>query len=217
MERIEAQLESAGRLRPAHPDEREALLALINTRGSEAGKPRRRILAPALSIGGVVALLGAGAAVAMQWGPWNYVPDADIIVAREWTDVNGASLGACESHLAIENLSEADRDTARQYLQGVDVDSLKPTPEVVASLLVAADRPDRMGDLIAGASVTDYEITHTGPAWDADWWSDARILQDGLMRTVFTGMAQDLPEEVSGLESTVQTQCTTDPTFEDQP
>ncbi len=213
-------LAEAGQLQEQQKEERDALRELVMSRTVDGRQHRRRrVLLPALGLGGVLTvLLGAGAVVATQWGPWNYVQDEDIVIAREWVDVDGTSLGSCESRLAADELPADALNDARDYLAALDTESLDPDPEVVASLLVAVNRPDRMGQLIPGTQVSDYDVTHTGPVWSQGWWSDARILQDGLVSTVFAGMANDLTAKWPELDSAdspiaskIQTQCTTDP------
>lgn len=217
MDPIDMQLGQAGQLRETTAEQQHALQTLVATRTPQARRPRRRpILLPALGIGGALALMGAGVAVATQWGPWAYVPDADIVIAREWTDVDGVSLGACESHLAVDKLDPEAVDAARQYLAGVDVNALDPNAESVAAALVAVDLPERMPQLIPGGDVNDYDVKNVGVGegaiWDRVWHSDAHILQAGLVRTILYGMAEALPEGVASVGSAIETQCTTDPT-----
>lgn len=217
MDLIDATLARAGQLREATAEQRDALDALATSRTPRATR-RRRVLIPTMSISAALVVLGAGAAVATQWAPWNYVPDEDIVIARDWVDVNGNALGSCESRLAAGALPADALASARSYLDSLDTDSLEPDGETIAGLLVAVDQPQRMGQLVQGRDVGDYDINHTGPSWDRAWWSDARILQDGLVKVVFTGMSDHLtlkwPElntTESSIEARVQTQCTTDP------
>lgn len=225
MDRIDQALVDAGRLREESVEEREALRALISARSGEVGqRRRRRKFRPALGVAGAFVVLGAGAAVATQWAPWNYVLDPDIVIMREWTDATGNSLGACETRWSTDPLAPEVRDAARQYLDQIDIDTIDPAPEVVASLLVAVGRPDSMSRLLPGEDIAEYDVHHNGPLWDADWWSDARILQDGLNHKVFTGLSDHLitkwPEldtGNSGVASRLETQCTTDPKPAGQP
>ncbi|WP_167043835.1 hypothetical protein [Salinibacterium sp. ZJ454] len=217
MDPIDVKLAEAGRLHATTAEQQQAVQTLLASRAAEVRRPRRRrVLLPALGIGGALSLLGAGVAVATQWGPWTLVPHGDIVIAREWTDVNGASLGACETHIAVDGLAPDVADAARHYLAGIDVDALQPDAEAVAAALVAVDLPERMPQLIAGADVNDYDVqlTGTGPIWDRAWHSDARIMQEGLVRTVLYGMADKVFEvsDVPSIGSLGETQCTTDPT-----
>lgn len=221
MDPIDMQLGQAGQLRETTAEQQQALQTLVATRTPQARRPRRRpILLPALGIGGALALLGAGVAVATQWGPWTLVTEADIVIAREWTDVEGVSLGGCESRLAVDELDPEVVDAARQYLAGVDVDALEPNAESVAAALVAVDLPERMPQLIPGGDVNDYDVKNVGEGdgaiWDRAWHTDAHILQAGLVRTILYGMADSvfeaLPEGVASIGSAIETQCTTDPT-----
>jgi len=217
MDAIDAVLTEAGRLRDGSAGQDEALRELVMSKMPHKRR-RRRFVLPVIALGGTLAFVGTGAAIATQWAPWNYVPDEDIVISREWVDVDGRSLGECESRLAANELPADVLSAARSYLARLDTGSLDPDPEVVAALLVAVDRPDRLGDLVAGAEINDFDVTATGPTWDQEWWSDARILQDGLVSVVFAGMADHLVSQWpeldtadSDISSKVQTQCTTDP------
>lgn len=221
MDSLEEQLEGAGRLHTAHNDEQGVLRDLLASRAAEARDRRRRRLLPPMVVGGALAVVGAGAAVATQWGPWNYVPDADIVIARDWTDVEGKALGSCESRMALGDLPAEAREEALAYLETIDVDSLEPDPERVAGVLVAVDRPGDLGRLIAGADVSDFDINHTGPTWDQASFSDARILQGALQETVFAGMVNHVEAtwrpQLDAIQSRVETHCTTEFTDIGQP
>lgn len=217
MDSIDVALAAAGRLREESAGEREALHALVMSKTPHR-KSRRSVVLPSIALGGTLALVGAGAAIATQWAPWTYVPDEDIVIAREWVDVDGNPLGRCESRLATNELPSEALSAARSYLAGLDTDALEPEPEVVAALLTAVGRPDRLGSLVAGADISDFDVNATGPTWEQEWWSDARVLQEGLVSVVFSGMAERLVAQWpklnssdSDISSKVQTQCTTDP------
>lgn len=209
---FESRLDSAGRVPVDDPRVSKALQSLVTDRAAAAKAPRRRRIMPALSIGLAVALLGAGAAAASQWGPWSYVPEPDLVISRDWTDVHGNFLGSCETHFAASSLSGDQRAAAQRFLAGLDVDSLEPDAERVASTLVAVGRGDEIGDLVQGAKLTDFDIHGSGPLWEG--WGNARILQDGLLATVFnsltTEMTQTYPDLADALSGTAETQCTTD-------
>ena len=217
MDSIDEKLGQAGALQSASAEQEHALRALVASRANEVRQPRRRrVLIPAVGIGGVLALLGTGVAVATQWGPWSYVPEADIVIAREWTDVAGVSLGACESRVAFDALEPDVADAARHYLSDVDVDALEPNAEAVAAGLVSVGLPERMPQLVDGADAGDYDVTHFGAFVDRAWFSDARILQDALVDTVMKGMSDSHSEvsvaEFASFGARTETQCTTDPT-----
>jgi hypothetical protein len=213
-ELLDSKLTAAGAVPTDDVRITEALRSLTADRARAANLRRRRIVIPALSIGLAFGLLGTGAVAASQWGPWPNVPDPDIQIAREWTDVNGLSLGTCESHIGTIGLSPEARTAARDYLATLDIDSIKPDTEMVATLLVALGRPDDLGRLIEGAHVADYDIEATGSTWTGEWWTDARILQDGLTSTVLTSLAKkmsaDWPEASNQLSSNIDTQCAND-------
>jgi hypothetical protein len=208
---FESRLDSAGRVPVDDPRVSKALQAVVADRAAAAKAPQRRRIIPAISIGLTVALLGAGAAAASQWGPWTYVPEPDLVISRDWTDVHGNFLGSCETHFAASTLSGEKRAAVKSFLDGLDVASLEPDAESVAGDLVAVGRGDEVGDLIEGAKVSDFDITHTGPDWEDQ--SNARILQNGLYVTVFklvnTELGKTWPEFQFGTLG--ETQCTTDP------
>lgn len=209
-------VERGGRVPSDDPAVREAVSVLAAAHATRARSRRRRLLAPAVSIGVVFAVASAGAVAATQWAPWMYVPDPDIVIARDWTDVGGETLGSCETRLKTDSLSVEASDTARTYFATVDLASLEPDAEVVAGLLTAVGRPGDLGRLVEGADVSEFEIRHTGPLWPDEVFSDARILQDGLLHTVVAGMNEALVPFTSMLhdgtfQSLLETQCTTDP------
>ncbi|MBX3087199.1 MAG: hypothetical protein KF742_08230 [Cryobacterium sp.] len=176
-------------------------------------------LATALTIGSVLAAGSVGAFAITQWGPWNYVPQPDLVVARSWTDVSGNYLGSCESHMAVDTLPATARKLAVDYFNALDVDSVSPDPEWIASELQAVGRLDTIGNLVAGATPADFEAL--GDGWTGptiDYFSDARILQDALTQKVFKGMSDLLVEQIPGsdygwsdITARIETQCSTDP------
>ncbi|KQP56095.1 hypothetical protein ASF51_13315 [Agreia sp. Leaf283] len=135
------------------------------------------------------------------------------MISRDWSDVHGNFLGSCETHFAASTLSGEKRDAARQYLDGLNVDSLEPDVERVAGGLVAVGRGNDIGDLVQGAKLSDFDIHHTGALWED--WGNARILQDGLQTTIFTSLSDEMtrayPDLADTLAATAETQCTTDP------
>ena len=191
-----------------------ALRALTDDRARASRSRRRRIVIPALSVGVACALLGTGAVAASQWGPWPNTPDPDIRIARDWTDVNGVNLGACESHIATVGLSLEAQTAARDYLASIDIDSLRPDTEMVANILLALGRPDDLGRLIEGADTADYDLEHTGSTWTGEWWTDARVLQDGLTSTVLKSLDEQMRADGfdvgDALASNIDTQCAND-------
>lgn len=225
MDPIDVQLAHAGELRDTTHEQESAMQALLAARVRPTRRPRRRpVLRPALAIGGALALLGTGVAAAAQWGPWTFVPEGDIVIAREWTDVEGVVLGTCESRLAVDEVDSEVLAAAHRYLDGIDVDALQPDAESVAATLVAVDLPERMPYLVPGGDVDDYDVSNAGgeegAIWDREWHSDARILQDGLVQTVLTGMADSVFNSIPGgtesVGSLIETHCTTDPSDAEQ-
>ncbi len=194
-----------------------AALDELHAEHARAARPRRRgRLVPAVSIGIVLGLLGGGAVAATQWGAWTYVPDADLTIARDWTDVEGNSLGSCESRLAGVSLTDEQRAAVRSLLSEADVDARGPDTEYVAGAMVSTGQPERLGQLIEGARVEDYDLSHTGPLWSEEWLSDARILQDGLTQGIFVEISDEVNDrwpELDGMSANVETQCTTDPAW----
>ncbi len=199
-----------------------ALVALVDARADEARvatKPRRTRakLLPTLAIGAALAVVGGGAVAATQWGPWTYVPEPDIVIVRDWSDVSGDFLGSCESRLKVNSLPGEAYDLAIGYLDAIDVDTVQPDPEWVAGLLHAVGRLDDVGRLVPGAVPSDF--SPGGDGWSGpalEYFSDARVLQDSLTQAVFNGMAAKIRErdefrDLSDLTSRVETQCTTDP------
>ncbi|MCC6269653.1 MAG: hypothetical protein IT190_00075 [Microbacteriaceae bacterium] len=206
-------LASAGRILRDAPEVSSALLALAEARAAEAhNSRRRRLLLPSIIIGSLLTVSGAGAVVATQW-QWE-ITDPDIIVARDWTDTAGTYLGSCESRMATEGVSADALAELRSYLSSLNLDSIAPDPEIVAAELAIAGRPDDLSRLIPGAVAADFDTTNLSKAPRPEWYSDARILQDGLMHEVIRRISKNLEahwSEYDGVIASGQTQCTTDP------
>ncbi|MHA6693882.1 hypothetical protein [Homoserinimonas sp. A520] len=219
---IDDRLAAAGRVYTTSSEVASVLSELADARASAARSSRkRRVLVPSISIGVALAVSGAGAVVATQWHPWE-MTDPDIVVARDWTDGNGTFLGSCETRLAAHSVAPEALEAMRHYLDTSGIDNLRPNPEIVAAGLLSVGRPDDLGRLIPGAVASDYDVSHSGEPWSSEWYSDARILQDGLMHEVFTRMSQEAyaTQETedgaailanSGISAQLETQCTTDP------
>jgi hypothetical protein len=211
---FDAKIHSAGRVPADDARVREALDALVADRSGRRSSHRRFVI-PAVTITAAFGLLGTGAVAASQWGPWTYVEYADIVVARDWVDVDGFSLGSCESRLATQDLTDEEHLVARDYLATIDPDGLDPDAEYVANVMVAVGRPDDYGRLITGHTIDEFDTGHTGSLWTQPWLSDARIMQDGLMQTVFTELADEIgarwPDVGDVLTAHVETKCSTDP------
>lgn len=202
-----------------------ALSTLAEARASESTadaspvKPRRRRrLAPVLAIGVTLAVAGAGAVAANQWGPWTYVTDedTDLVVARDWNDVNGTYLGSCESRMTVKELTPATRDVAKSYLDALDLNSVVLDVETVAGLLNSVGRIDELGSLIRGADASNLDLA--GGSFDPDFYSNARILHTALTMQVHRNMVREIvatvPEADRGeLVSAFETKCTTDPDY----
>jgi hypothetical protein len=219
---IDDRLASAGSHSVDSRELASALLAMADARASAARSTRkRRVLIPSITIGVALAVSGAGAVVATQWQPWE-MTDPDIVVARDWADGAGTYLGSCETRLSAHSVAPEALDAVRHYLDAIDVDNLRPNPEIVAAGLLSVGRPDELSRLIPGEVASDYDISHSGELWSSETYSDARILQDGLMHEVFTRMSQEAyatqqsESDVtilanSGISAQLETQCTTDP------
>jgi hypothetical protein len=219
---IDDRLASAGSHFEANTEVASALSALADARASAARSTRkRRVLIPSITIGVALAVSGAGAVVATQWQPWE-ITDPDIVVARDWADGAGTFLGSCETRLSAHSVGSDALEAIRNYLKTIDLDSMKPNPEIVAAELLSVGRPDDLSRLIPGAVASDYDVSHSGEPWSSDWFSDARILQDALMHEVFTQMSQEAYATEgsadgvaalanSGISAQLETQCTTDP------
>lgn len=217
-------LAEGGRFLRQDDDLDAALATLTAARADEARaatKPARSRprLFPVLAIATAFAVAGGGAVAASQWSLWTYVPDPDLVVARDWVDVAGNYLGSCESHLSTDTLPADARELAVAYLDSVDVDSIEPDPEWIAGELQAVGRLDDIGTLVDGAKPADFDTGGEGWSGPAlEYFSDARILQDALTQKVFTGMSDVLVErmpdfsyDVEDIGARIETQCTTDP------
>lgn len=198
----------------------EVLPALESLAAARAADGRRshtrRTLVSAISVGAALTVTGAGAVAATQWGPWTYVEEPDVVIARDWTDVDGVYLGSCEARLAADAVPADALAAARDYLDSIDLATIEPDPERVAGDLNAVGRLDEVGRLIPGAIPTDFDVTLVGEQWPSEYFTDARILHEGLVSAVFTTMSDavlaqwpELAED--GLSAAVETQCTTDP------
>lgn len=179
-------------------------------------RPRRWQLPVALGLAaGLLALGGVAAAAAAVFGPWS-LQNPTVSFSRDWTDLDGNYLGTCETRLRLGRLPAEVRPVVEEYLATHDIDSLEPSWGTVAGLLVATGRPERFPELRVGGDVTDYRITIDGEVWGADEWSDARILQAGLERTVTLAINRELVRRMSelgniGITGTSESQCSTDP------
>lgn len=182
-----------------------------------AGRQRRWTRSISAAVIAAVALSGVGiGAAATQWRAWTYVPQADLVVARDWYDADDVYLGACESRIAVNELPPGALDDARAYLASIDVEKATFDAEVVAAELNAVGRLDELPRLIPGADPETFDLHHEGGSPNPAFDSDARILQSALMLAIFGGMSESLavkwPELSTGaLTARVQTQCTSDP------
>lgn len=214
---LDEALAEAGRF--LRPDEAvdDALATLAEARAAAKPARARSRLLPALAIGTALAVAGGGAVAATQWGPWTYVPEPDIVIARDWSDAGGNVLGSCESRLKVGDMPREAYDMAIEYLDDIDVDTVQPDPEWVAGTLHALGRLDEVGLLVPGAVPSDFDASGEGWSGPAlEYFSDARVLQDSLTQAVFVGMTAKIRErdefrDLLSLTSSVETQCTTDP------
>ena len=213
---LDDRLATARRAHAADPAVATALVALADGRAGEARRARhRRIVIPSIAVGTVLAFSGGAAVAALQWGPWD-LTEPDLVVARDWTDVTGAYLGSCETRIAANTMPADALALARERLASIDLDTIAPDAEVIAGALTAVGRLDEVGRLIPGAQRSDFDVHHNSAAWPQEWYSDARILQDGLMMAVFADMAGGVLEQhpelmADGISASEETQCTTDP------
>lgn len=214
-------LADAGRLLRDDHDVDAALAVLVTARASEAkstAKPRHtQKIAPVIAIGVALAVASGGAVAATQWGPWTYVTQPDIVVARDWSDINGNYLGSCESRMSVHDLPAEAYGVAIRYLNSIDVDSIEPDPEWIAGLLHAIGRVDEVGRLVPGAVPSDFDASGNG--WHGPvlaYFADARVLHQALSQAIYSGMANEVLTKVPGTKhhlvgSKLQIQCTTDP------
>ena len=219
---LDDRLADAGRFLREDGDLDRALGALVEARAADAAadaaKPRHaRKITPVIAIGVALAVVGAGAVAANQWGPWNAVPEADIAVTRDWSDINGNYLGTCESRMVIDVLPSAVGDLAREYLNSVDLAVLEPNPQSVAEMLNAVGRLDDVGRLVLRAEPSDFTV-NDGAQLSPELYTDARILHTALTQEVFRGVANHIVEELPEAErdeilATIETQCNTDPGY----
>lgn len=197
-----------------------ATVAAVNALAAERTHPtprRRRILAPAISVGASLVLVGGGAMAVSGWAPWN-ITDPDISFTRTWMDVDGNFVGFCETRFKSDQFPTQEiQDAARAHLADLDIANMAPDAEHVAARLLQLDRPDDLPTLIAGAKVSDYDVRLVhGPQPDPSV-TDAEVLQESLALKVSRALAEYLftrwPSELSnGVESSSETQCSTDPT-----
>lgn len=210
---LDERLALAGRVLVDDTEVTSALHAMSVDRLTETRTlPRRRLLFLSMIIGSVLAVSAAGAVVATQWR-WE-IAKPDIIVARDWTDAAGTYLGSCESRMATEGVSADALAELRTYLKSLDLNSIAPDPETVAAELAMAGRSDDLSRLIPGAVAADFDTSNLNTSAKPEWYSDARILQDGLMNEIFTRINKNLEahwSEYDGVVAGGQTQCTTDP------
>jgi len=193
------------------PQVSAALTALLTVRATEGRtlRKKRRFVLPAVTIGGLLALAGAGAAIATQWGPWiPEVADPDIVFSRDWYDVAGDYLGYCEGRLVTTYWDEGTVDAARAYYRTLDADALEPDRDSVALALWSQGELDRIGELISGASAEDFDVEPKAPADNSPKIADARILHNALMTTVYSGMTVALHD--GNISSAGEVKCTTD-------
>ncbi|NLP85773.1 hypothetical protein HF576_18215 [Microbacterium sp. CFH 90308] len=186
-----------------------ALHQLIDARVSEvhANGRNRKFLVPAAIAGALLALVGAGAAVATQWAPWVTEADnPDVVFTREWDDASGTYLGYCEGRIEVVHWDPDQVAATRTYLATVNVDDLEPNLEWLAMRLARQGELDRLGDLVEGADPADFE--DPGSLAPQEKMSDANLLHNALMRTVLDGMHAAMNDPK--LSATGDVQCTTD-------
>lgn len=214
---FDARLQRAGRVSPADADLERVLNEVVDQARSERTGRRPLRLVSAISLGAALAV-GAPVAVAatMQWGPWAVVTEPDIVMARTWVDVEGAPLGSCESRLATVDLPEDARADSLAYFAALDVAAVEPDPDSVAGSLNAVGRLGDIGRLVEHAEPSDFNVSHQGALWDADVYTDARILQEAMVRTITRGMMASVSPAnpgvfEAGVTMALETQCTPAP------
>lgn len=187
----------------------QAVHQLVDGRLSEARSHGRRrgLLVPTVVAGGVLALLGTGAAVATQWAPWvAEADDPDVVLTRDWYDASGTFLGYCEGRIEVVHRDPDRASAARTYLATVNVDLLEPNLDWLAMALASQGELDRIGQLVNGADPSTFD--DMGDLAPQEKVPDADLLHNALMRTVLDRMhaAIDDPE----LSATGDVQCSTD-------
>jgi len=214
---FDARLQRAGRVTPADAELEHVLNEVVAQARPERTGRRPLRLVSVISLGAALAV-GAPVAVAaaMQWGPWTMVTDPDIVMARTWFDVEGAPVGSCESRLATVDLPEDARADSLAYFAALDVAAVEPDPEAVAGGLNAVGRLGEVGRLVPDAQPSDFDVRHDGPLWSAGVYTDARILQEAMVRTITRDMtasvSPDHPEVFeAGVAVALETQCTAAP------
>lgn len=214
---FDARLQRAGQVSAADADLQRVLNEVVDQARSERTGRRPLRLVSAISLGAALAV-GAPVAVAaaMQWGPWTVVTEPDLVMARTWVDVEGTPLGSCESRLATEDLPEDARTDALAYFATLDVTVVEPDPDSVAASLNSVGRLGDIERLVENAEPSDFNVSHQGALLDADFYTDARILQEAMVRTVTRGMTASIsPANPGAFEAGVtivfETQCTPAP------
>ncbi|MCH1883360.1 hypothetical protein [Agrococcus sp. ARC_14] len=193
---FEARLQRAGRVALDDAAIGTAVAQVVEQTSVERPSRRPRRIVPAIALGAILALgMPVAVAAAVQWGPWRFVTEPDLVVAREWVDAEGTPLGSCEGRIATEGLSADARADAIAYFAGLDLGAIEPDPERVAGALNATGRLDEIGRLIEGAEPDDFDVRHEGELLSADVFTDARILQEALMSTVTMDMTNAITPE----------------------
>lgn len=215
-ESFEGRVNRAGRVDLDDAAIAQALATVVHE--TRPGEPHRSVrrFAPAIALGAVLALAAPVAVAATQWGPWTFVADPDLVVARDWTDVGGTPLGSCETRLAIDELPDDVQADVAAYFATLDVDAIEPNAEAVAAGLNSVGRLDEIGRLVEGAEPSDFTVSHQGELLDPTVNTDARILQDSLVQTITTDLATAMFAShgdalSAGLGSAGETQCTAAP------
>lgn len=199
MDAIEERLAGAGRTAADDEIVRAALAEL-----AAAHTPKRRLRRPVVvglgvAIVGVLALGGAGVAVAAtnHWGPWDYVPNADLVISTETVEPNGV-VDHCESHIHYEDADAATSAFIQSWISRHDIDAIEPDPAWVES---------------------EQQAVAPGGGWrdtpDRAYFSEARIQQDAKTQAVWTQLTDAVfaagLDKGHQLTAPTQTQCTTDP------
>lgn len=214
---FEARLQRAGRVALDDAAIETALAQVVEQKPSAPARRRPRRIVPAVTLGAGLALaMPVAVAAAVQWGPWTLVTEPDLVIARDWVDAEGTALGSCEGRIAISELPADARADALAYFAELDVASIQPDAEMVAGTLNAVGRLEDIGRLIEGAQPSDFDVRHEGALLSADVYTDARIMQDALMRTVTMDMTTAIWSEhpevhEAGIATAGETQCTAAP------
>lgn len=208
-------LAEAGRLVQGDDDLGRALSVLVKARAADAAaKPRRsRKLAPVIAIGVALAVASGGAVAATQW---TNLFEPDIVIERDWSDADGTHLGSCETHLRVGSLPAETREALRIFLGSLDVDSIKPDPDVIAAELDVKAVLEKLQQRLAEAEAEETLTRIDREVAPQEQFADARILQDGLVHAIATRIAAELeaqhPElDRQGVATLIRTECTTPP------